>query len=75
MFPNTRSQFILIFVILSLQNAKIAFESIEFSTCLGKWKCDFIAVLDLKSIFSPALIIVCFVSSQNPNFWRENSNC
>ena len=45
-----------IFAISSLQKTKIAFEGIEFSKCLGKWKCDFIAVLDLKSIFS----LVCF---------------
>ena len=32
------------------KKAKLAFDSIEFSKCLGK--CDFIEVLDLKSIFS-----------------------
>ena len=41
-----------IFAISSLQKTKIAFESIEFSKCLGKWKCDFIPVLDLKIIIS-----------------------
>ena len=50
-----------IFAIFSLQKAKITFERIEFSKCLRKWKSNFIAVLDLKSIFS-----LVFFPKKNP---------